>query len=364
MLIEANPSQMLDAATRFRASGVQLLTAAADLRATALPEMPPAVAAQVGAALPRIARDLEVQADELDDRARELVMRAYWALVAGTGALKLPALTASRGLWSVFSGSAKVAEQRRVLQMLSAWSFYKTEVMPWALRGRTASLEAVNAWMLWQQEISHFMPASRLSSVVAGEGSAAYYLRVGAGPLQGLRGVAGKVTPAIGIVTSADTIARGSSLPGWRGDVDRYVAAPVGLGAAGIAGAGAVGLIALTPPGEIALGIALVGVGTWALGNVVYDNRRAIAHAVVGAGKWVGSHHEVLYGTPAGPALAVYDHRQEIAHGIVVGADWSKDRLADAGKTLVSGGGTVVDGVTSAPGKVVGGLKKLGGILG
>lgn len=364
MLIEANPTQMLDAATRFRASGVQLLSAAADLRATSLPEMPPAVAAQVGSALPRIARDFEQQAGELDDRARELIVRAFWALVAGTGALKIAPMAASRGLWGIFSGSAKVGEQRRVLQMLRAWSLYKTEVMPWALRGRTTSIEAVNAWMLWQQEISHFVPASRLSAVVAGEGSAAQYLRVAAGPLQGLRGVAGRVTPAIGIVTSGDTIARGSSLPGWRGDVDRYVAAPVGLGAAGIGGASAIGLIALTPPGEIALGIALVGVGTWALGNVVYDNRRAIAHAVVGAGRWVDNHHEVLYATPAGPGLAVYDHRQEIAHGVVVGADWSKDRLADAGKTLVSGGGTVVHGVSSAPGKVVGGLKKLGGLLG
>ena len=363
MLIEANPTQMLDAAARFRMSRIQLLSAAADLRSTALPEMPPPVAARVSAALPRLANEFEQQAHELEDRARDLVVRAFWALVAGTGALKVPGVAGSRGLWSIFSGSVKVAEQRRVLQMLSAWNLYKTEVMPWALRGRTASLEAVNAWMLWQQEISHFVPASRLGAVVAGEGNAAQYLKVAGGPLQGLRGVAGKVTPAIGLATSADTMVRGSTLPGWRGDVDRYVAAPVGFGAAGVAGASALGLVALTPPGQIALGIALVGVGAWALGNVVYDNRHAIARTVVGAGKWIDSHHQVLYGTPVGPALAAYDHRHDIAHGVVVGADWTKDRLGDAGHALVSGGGTVVHEVSSAPGKVVGGLKKLGGLF-
>jgi len=244
---------------------------------------------------------------------------------------------------------------------LRAWDLYKTEVMPWALRGRTTSLEAVNSWMLWQQEISRFMTPSQLAAVVKEEGDAARYLRVAAGPLRGLRGVAGKVTPVLGLATNLDTMVRGSSLPGWRGKVDRFGAAPMGFGAAGVAGAGAIGLIALTPPGEIAVGVVLLAAGGWALGNLVYDNRHAIARAVVGGAKWVDHHHELLYATPVGPGLAALDHRQEIAHGVVTGADWTKDRLSDAGHTLVSGGGAVVHGATSAPGKVAVGLKRLFG---
>jgi hypothetical protein len=170
-------------------------------------------------------------------------------------------------------------------------------------------------------------------------------MRIAAGPLKGLRGTVGKVTPFISMVTSADTMIRGSSMPGARGDIDRYVVAPVTLGASGVAAASALGIIALTPGGQVVVGAVLIGAGVWVVGNIAYDHRKEIAHAVAKGGKFVID-HPIVAGPVAAPYAAgkeIYDHRHEIAHAVVS----APGQIKDAGEA-------VVDGVTSAPGKIVG----------
>jgi hypothetical protein len=321
MLIEANPTELYSTAKRLVAARDKRRDAAARLAFVSIPELPPGI--DVESAIRGAGNELRRQADELEHCAHDLAARALWAIAAGYGTLRIAPVAAVRGLWGLFSSTTKVGEQRRVLAMVRGWSFYKSEVLPWELAGRSSSPEALGAWMLWQQEISRFVPASRLSTIVEGEGGAASYLRVAAGPLRGVRVVAGKVTPFISLATSTDTLIRGSNLPGWRGDVDRYGVAPVAIGASGVAAAGVVGLIAVTPPGEVAIGVVLIGVGAWSVGNIAYDHRKEIAHAVVSTGKFVVD-HPLVAGPVAAPFAAgkeVYDHRKAIAHAVVSGGD-------------------------------------------
>ena len=74
----------------------------------------------------------------------------------------------------------------------------------------------------------------------------------------------------------------------------------------------------------------LVGAAGWE----VYTHRRAIAHAVVGAGDFAWKHKTaILAPTPLGPAAFAWNHKKDVArvavttgegavHGVESGAHW------------------------------------------
>jgi hypothetical protein len=354
-VIEADPSELVATAGRLGQARQRRLTAAADLRGLAMPEMPPGLEGYIEGVINSAASGLTTQAGDWADIGRDLASRAMWAIIAGYGVLRMPGVSAMRGLYGLFSNGVKVAEQRRLWQMLRAWSLYQSEVAPIAARGER-SMEALRAFMLWQQELSRIVPHGKLAAVLAGEGDAAKYMRIAAGPLKGLRGTVGKVTPFISMITSTDTMIRGSTMPGWRGDVDRYVVAPVTLGASGVAGASALGIIALTPGGQIVVGAVLIGAGVWVVGNIAWDHRKEIAHAVAKGGKFVVD-HPIVAGPVAVPYAAgkeIYDHRHEIAHAVVSSGEFAVDQVSKTPGRLKDAGETILDGATSAPGKIVG----------
>jgi len=358
-VIEANPSEMVATAGRLGQSRQRRLTAAADLKGLSMPEMPPGLAPQIHGVIVTTSSDLREQAEDLGDIGRDLASRAMWAIITGYGVLKLPGISAMRGLYGLFSNTMKVAEQRRLWKMLRAWSFYQSEVGPVALARGERSMEALRAFMLWQQELSRVVPHGRLAAVLAGEGDALKYMKVAVGPLKGLRTATGKVTPFISLITSTDTLIRGSTLPGWRGDVDRYVVAPVTIGASGVAAASALGIIALTPGGQVVVGAVLIGAGVWVVGNMAWDHRKEIAHAAVKGGKFVLDHPYAAgplapVVVPASGAKELYDHRHEIAHGLVSGATFAKDQVVATPGRIKDAGETVLEGVTGAPGKIAG----------
>jgi hypothetical protein len=338
------PQQLALFSTVLAEAGVELGVEATSVATAGLPVMPPSVAGQVEHAVTHASNALQQAARTAEREASDVRRRALWLARANGGETTgLEALFGLRALAETPLYALDTLARHRVAEMLNAWSRYNRVVVPIVNEYGETSMPATKIWFLWQQR--NPMSLSRLNTVLEGAGDAAKYEHGAGLPLAGLRSVAGKALGPLGIATSIYSLAHPAHDHGWERTGDRVAA---GAGLLGSSGATALAFapgLAAVPGVNIAVGALLVGAAGWE----IYTHRKAIAHAVVGAGNWALNHStQILAGTPAGPAVVAWEHRKDLARGAVSVGSWGLHRAED-----------VKDGITSAPGQFVSGLRGL-----
>jgi hypothetical protein len=322
------PAQLAVFSKLLAEAGVELGVEAVSVADAPLPAMPPGVAGQVAGTLGRVPELLRRAALVAEREAIDTRKRALWFAAADSGAASaVAAVIGVKTVGQIPLDVLDVQSRVRVADMLKAWGRFERVAMPIANEYGPRSFAATQIWFAWQER--NPMPLSRLRSVIAGAGSAEEYERAAGVPLAGLRAVATKVLGPIGVVTSVYSIVNPEHASGWERTGDRVAAG------AGLLGSGSTTVLAFAPalanPAvDIAVGVLLVGAAGWE----VYTHRRAIAHAVVGAGDFAWKHRTaILAPTPLGPAALAWDHKKDIArvavtagegalHGVESGAHW------------------------------------------
>ena len=366
--IAGDPDAIVAVATKVVAAhDVELLTVAA-LRRAPIPELPASLAFAVPGLLNDYASRLERDAHEAERIARELARRALVLLLAEARSGESKGL---RAIVALFGAGGRIRAEQRLLSLLRAGQLYQSEVMPIVRAAGPGSRAATEAWFFWQSLLPAYAVANRFT-VAENLSSVSAYRAAGFGSVSGFGRLTGRVFGPLGMAGSAWTIAAGSPYPGVKGNIDRWVVAPAGFGSAGIVTAAALG-VAVAPELLIAAGVVGVGVAGW----TIWNERRAIGHALVTGGKYAlkGAEFTWHHSMPG----VIVDHRREIGHALVVGGEvavhgtgdavgWLGDRAKGVGAEALDVGGGAVhgagEGLKGAGRAVTGGLKKLGGIFG
>lgn len=159
---------------------------------------------------------------------------------------------------------------------VNRWSKY-TEEAGKAMKSFTGGVgELADPVKLWKDfEFDGFVGEQILSRL----GTVGKFLGVGGK-------VIGKLALPLTIVSGIQDAFTGGGYSGWRGWTDRGMGI-LGAVGAGVLIAGEFALIA-NPVGLGIAGAAVLAYGAWQLGNLIYDNRQAIAHAATAAWKWGG----------------------------------------------------------------------------
>jgi hypothetical protein len=139
---------------------------------------------------------------------------------------------------------------------------------------------ALRAWMEAQEVVSRFADDAQRATQAASEARVAFLDTVR------LTSKFAKVCAVIGVVGGAYDLINPQH-DGWRGAGDRVMGG-VAVLAGGAQLAVMAGLLTLGPVGAGVVAGALIVTAAWTLGNVVWDHREQIGHALETAGKWVG----------------------------------------------------------------------------
>jgi hypothetical protein len=364
------PDQLDGVAASMQGTAGDLSALATRLAAIDYPEMPPATATAVrglvGAAGSRLRRDAIVA----DTSSSGVKKRAAWFRAADV-LLASPALHVTKGVVEMFDSSLEVEQGLRVEQMMSEWERWNRVVPDVIHDWDEESMAATRIWFIFQERSP--LPYTRFLSMLEGAGEREAYAASAEVPLLATRSIAGKILGPLGVYTNLK-IAIHPDYGGVRGDVDRGMAI---LGATGSMGQTmlVLGIGAEIPGVDIVVGGILVGVAAWQVGNILWDEKGAIARGAVKGGKFLYQHA----GWAAGPlGQLAWEHRGEAVHAAVSGVEWGVDHgkdiattglgIAEGGlhdaKGLGSGlahdgedlGKTVVGGLSSGVSKVFGGL--------
>jgi hypothetical protein len=325
------PEQLDGVAEAMRGTAGDLQALAIRLSSIAYPEMPAGTDATVrrlvGDAGSRLRRDAIVA----DSSAGDVKKRSAWFRAADT-LLAAPLLRAPKETSELLTNALDLKERLRVDQMVKEWNRWNRVVPNVVDDYGEDSMAATRIWFIFQERspLTH----ARFLSMLEGEGSRALYAKGADVPFAFARSLGGKVLGPLGVYTNAQILLH-SEYKGWRGDVDRAMG---GLGMVGSAGATALAFGAAVPGLDVAVGAVLIGVGAWQLGNLAWDNRKAIAHAAVKSAKFAYDHA----GWAAGPlGQLAWEHRGDAARVAVGGFEWGVDHgedIAKAGLGLAKGG--------------------------
>jgi hypothetical protein len=196
-----------------------------------------------------------------------------------------------------------------------------------AALGETDSLAALNAWMRFRQTASAAGQLMDEAQPVAAFGL----------PGSGALSVVGKVGLPLAIAGDVATIIKPGDEQGVHAATTR-AAAGANLVASGTLLAAGAGLVTLTPVGAAVVGGVLVGTAVYAVGDLVYEHRKEIGHAVEVAGGWVVDEVEAGVGTLVDVGETVEDGLSTAAHAVSDtvsdAADTVEDGISNAAKTL------------------------------
>jgi hypothetical protein len=198
------------------------------------------------------------------------------------------------------------------------------------------SLAATNAWFTWQSRLPESLIKNDAFRSVAEEdwlgarealekpGRAVSWVAGQLGPDLGTKLLtaskwAGRLSGPLMIGSSVLTLTGHERYGGVRGAIDKWGVGVGGLGAGAVFTAAV--FLPLFPEVVIGAGVVALGIAAWQIGNLVYDNRVAIKHAIVGASKWV-FHHS--------PEGFIIDHRDDIKQGIVAASEWGHAKTEEA----------------------------------
>jgi len=336
------------AADVLRNAASDLEVTAGSLRGTMLPSMPAPVEADalavLGTVVPLlagIAGEYRLAAADLDGRLDrgegqdgfEVFLRAFSAVAS-------PFLMRD----VVHEGSSLLRLLRGATNgTLRSMTRARAAVLAAQLEHGDEDLRTLAAYFRWQEKTSQFVPltSGKQASTFFEEEEA--LLRRGIPALEDSRAgmilrTGSKVLAVVGLPVNAYIAVEGSPYHGVRGGVDRTVAGATVLATA----AELTGVAALVPGGQVVVAVVLVGAGVWVVGNVIYDNRRAIAHAAVSAAHAVYDHRNLIADATV-PGYIFYDQRHTIAHVATGGLHAAEDV-----------GSTAVDGVASGGKKAIG----------
>jgi len=354
--IVVDPPDLRDVATRFVDAAADVEQLSLRLVGAPRPELP-AGFGDLDPTITSVSRGLQDQSTQLLRGAVRLRERAALAQLAAAIAYALrepqyehlhgkrlhdalekdqevrAALTALSLANSVTDLVAENRKWERLEQIAMARGSWNTYVNSSVLRYGENDYRTFRGYMIWQERISHSMPLdlARKSIDVAGGSRAEDELASETGPLVKLGKlgrvieVGGKGLTGVDALLGAKTAILGSDYHGVRGDVDRGMGGMSALaGAALLAGA----VLPIPVAGEVAATVILTVGGLWAAGNLIADNKKAIARGLTATGKSVYDH--TLVAAVAAPETApiavgkeIYDHRHDVeragstvAHGL------------------------------------------------
>jgi hypothetical protein len=99
------------------------------------------------------------------------------------------------------------------------------------------------------------------------------------------------------------------------------------LAASGTLLAAGAGVLTLTPPGAVIAGGVLVGTAAYAVGDLVYEHREEIGHAVETAGGWVVDQAESAGGWVMDEVSSAADAAGDVASTVADGLGDAKDTV-------------------------------------
>jgi hypothetical protein len=327
------PAELRGVAASLHGTAGDLDALAARLASISYPEMPPATAATVQAFVGDAGSRLRRDAIVAESSGGGVKNRALW-FEAADALLAAPASRAPYMGGEAIVNVLDLTERLRVDRMLQEWTHWNRIVPEIVGSYGEDSMAATSIWFSRQEHSS--LPYSRFLKMVEGEGDRDFYAGSADVPLTAFRAVAGKVLGPVGIATNAYTIFHPEH-SGWRGDVDR---ASGGIGTVGSIGATALAFGAFVPGLDVAVGAALLGVAAWQLGNLMYDNRAAIARAAVATGNYVYEHAGWI-GGPLGQLA--WEHRGQAVRAAVSAGTWGADHAESVARTGLGLGKGIVD---------------------
>jgi hypothetical protein len=303
----------------------------ANVVALPVPSMPIWLQAMVESELQDAASDARAIALDAEARAMELKRRAVFMFTAAGG---FEWINVGREMKAAWGHVGEVAREMSFMRALD--DLEELAAGPVAAYGAT-SLEATNAWFRWQTTLPEsFMKNDAFRYVgnedwlgareaLEGPGKVTSWIAGQVGPEFGSRILtaskwAGRLSGPLMIGSSLLTLTgHGERYSGMRGVVDRWGVGGAGLGA-GVVFTGAL-FLPVAPELLVGAGVVALGIAAWQVGNLVYDNREAIKHAVVDASTWVWHHS---------PDGFVLDHRDDIKQGIVAASQWGNEKTQEA----------------------------------
>ncbi|MDX6225127.1 MAG: hypothetical protein QOE64_1503 [Frankiales bacterium] len=183
--------------------------------------------------------------------------------------------------------------------------------------GETESLSALNAWMRFQETTSAADKLLAEAQPVAAFGDAA----------SPAMSAVSRVALPLAIAGDVVTIIKPGDEQGAHATTTRVMAG-ANLAASGTLLAAGAGVLTLTPPGAIIVGGVLVGTAVYAVGDLVYEHREEIGHALETAGGWVVDEVETA-------GREIEDVASTVADGVGDAADAVGDGLSSAKDTVV-----------------------------
>jgi hypothetical protein len=349
------PEQLRGVAEAMHGTAGDLHALAVRLSGLEYPEMPGGTDAMVRGLVADAGARLRRDAMVAESSSGDVKKRATW-FEAADALLAAPLITASKDTSELLATVLDLKERLRVDQMMKEWRRWN-RVVPDVVDDYGAdSMAATRMWFIFQER-SPLAHADFLA-MLKGAGERDLYAESADIPFAAARAFAGKVLGPLGVYTNFE-IALHPEHDGWRGDVDR-ASGVVGIFGSGGATALAFGVGATIPGLDVAVGAALLGVGAWQLGNLAWDNRKAIAHAAVKGATFAYDHA----GWVAGPlGQLAWEHRGDAARAAVASVNWGVDRgadIANAGIGLAKGGvdeaKSIGSGLVGDVGKVFSGL--------
>jgi hypothetical protein len=351
------PEQLRGVASSLHGTAGDLEALAGELSGISYPEMPPDTAGVVIGLVTDAGGRLRRDAIVADSAGGDIKNRALWFEFADA-LLSAPVFKAVHESSDSVVNALDAVEARRVEQMLGEWRRWNRVVPEIIDEYGADSGPATSIWFSFQERSP--LTYDQLMRMLAAEGSPEDLATAADVPLAAFRGVAGKFLGPLGIITNGLMLIDPEH-SGWRGDVDR-VSGGLGVVASGTATAMALGL---SVPGlDVAVGGVLLGVAAWQVGNLIYDNRKAIASAAVSTAKYVYDHAGWI-GGPLGQLA--WEHRSDAVHGIVSAGEWGFDHalgVANTGLNAAQGAFHDVTHPISTVEKIGHGLDELGSVFG
>lgn len=190
--------------------------------------------------------------------------------------------------------------------------------------GDTDSVAALNAWMRFRET------ASAADQMLSDAQPVAAFGNAGSPALS----VIGKVGLPLAMAGDVATIIKPGDEEGAHATATRVMAG-ANLAASGTLLAAGAGVLTLTPPGAIIVGGVLVGTAAYAVGDLVYEHRKEIGHALESAGGWVVDEVDSAADELGDVADTVADGLSDAAGAVGDAADAVGDGLSDAKDTVV-----------------------------